>query len=306
MSPNPDITFIQKHAAGHLKTFVEKIRAPGDDTPWRCLYAVIDTGVGVEANTRNIISSFLEDSFENADEVRAFWLEPGHLFIFFQGPVRAVIRDYENFLDFINEHEQRPEYTFFWQLQEFWGYFDQVLEQIIRENQEERQKLEDQKRAEEEQRARRAREEAEKEEPYAIAETLRPRRQARYKPLLLIVEDDRVTRHMLQASMEKYCDIVVAWDAQQAKDFYQKMLPNITFLDIELPDGDGQELAELFCAHDPGSYIVMVSGALSDDKIERCMRAGVKSTIAKPATDSQLLQIINNYHKQRRKDQAPT
>jgi DNA-binding NtrC family response regulator len=121
-------------------------------------------------------------------------------------------------------------------------------------------------------------------------------RRERYKPLLLIVEDDRVTRHMLQAAMEKYCDITVAWNLQQAEYFYQSTLPNIVFLDIELPDGDGQSLAKKLCEQDDEAFVVMVSGKLNQDRVEQCMHFGVKGVVAKPAHEDKLLPLIDRYN----------
>lgn len=284
----PEIQFIKECATEHLEQFTEKARTLKGEEQWRCLYAMLDPEITKESSSKNIAMTFLKTTFsKDADEVAAFWLYSGHLFIFFQGPVRAVIKDYESFLDFVSDGE-RPDYHFFWALQEFWGYFDQVLTDAI----EDKPSLEAPKTK------------PTKTEALTIAEDLRRQRQSRYKPLLLIVEDDRVTRHMLQAAMEKYCDITIAWNAQQAREFYQTRLPNITFLDIELPDGDGQELAELFCSHDTESFVVMVSGALDNEKTARCIKAGVKGTIAKPAQEAQLLKFIDQYNKAKQQKPA--
>lgn len=281
MSFEPDIIFLKNHPEEHLEQFTREARSSQNETAWRCLYAQLDPNITKEPLSKNIASNFLKTTFdEDADKVKAFWLASGHLFIFFQGPVRAVIKDYESFLDFVGEG-RRPDYHFFWELQEFRGYFDQVLTGAL-ENQ-------SASKAEETQTV--------KTDRFSISEELNRGRQVRYKPLLLIVEDDRVTRHLLQATMEKYCDIAVAWNAEQAQTFYKTMLPNIAFLDIKLPDGDGQELAELFCSHDPESFVVMVSGALDNEKIARCIKAGVKGTVAKPATEKKLLEFIDQYNK---------
>lgn len=277
----PDIQFIKENAEDHIEQFTDRARVSKNEDPWRCLCAALNPDLTKNPDRKRIVAAFLKASFENADDLKAFWLASGHLFIFFQGPVRAVIKEYEIFLSSLHENGKRREYHFFWELNEFWGYFDEILANALAEKQtlktsEPRSKKTDQ---------------------FIVPEDLRRQRQARYKPLLLIVEDDRVTRHVLQAVMEKYCDIAVAWDAQQAQELYQAMLPNITFLDIKLPDGDGQELAELFCSHDPDSFVIMVSGDLSPDKVERCLKAGVKGTVKKPAQEAQLLKFIDQYNK---------
>lgn len=292
MSSESDIRFIKDDAIKHLEQFTDEVRSSKSETAWRCLYAALDPDITKDPARKNIAEEFLKSSFKNTFEVKAFWLVTGHLFIFFQGPVRKIIKDYESFLNTLSEDNKQIEYHFFWKLDEFWGYFDQVLARVIEEKPSPEISETPSKKT------------SKKGRIDGITEELHRQRQARYKPLLLIVEDDRVTRHFLQAIMEKYCDIAVAWNAEQAREFYKSMLPNITFLDIELPDGDGQELAELFCSHDPESFVVMVSGALDDAKIERCFRAGVKGTVSKPAGEAPLLKFIDQYNKTQRKHEA--
>lgn len=276
-----DIEFFKTGAIDDLEKFVERARSSHVGMPWRCLYAALDPQIAKDPGRRNIATAFLSSSFgDDADSMKAVWLDSGDFFLFFQGPVRAMIKDYENFLDRVSEG-QRPEYLFFWKLEECRGYFDQVAARA----------------AEQKPSATKTKEQFGHAEKFALSEDVLRQRRARYKPLLLIVEDDGVTRHMLQATMEKYCDMAVAWDAAQARILYQEIAPNMTFLDIELPDGDGQELAELFCTHDKGSFVVMVSGSLDDDKIKRCIKAGVKGCVAKPTKEQQLLEFVDRYHK---------
>lgn len=285
MRSEPFVSFLKKNAPELIGAFVAEAHAQRrEGLYWRCLYALLDPRLAKDPARKSIASNFLTSLMENnADDVRAFWLTSGHLFVFFRGPVRAVIRDYELFLGAVCEGE-KPEYLFFWELQDFHGYFDRVLAATLDEGGE----------------AARSRAVPERPDGPLIAPDLSRARQVRYKPLLLIVEDDRVTRHTLQGFMTKYCDIAVAWNAQQARAFYREMAPNIVFLDIELPDGDGRELAARFCANDPDSFVVMVSGGLSDKVVLQCMESGVKGCIAKPAEEKRLAEFITQYHALRR------
>jgi two-component system chemotaxis response regulator CheY len=294
-----DIKFIKDNAEKHLEQFTEEVRMAKESTSWRCLYARVDPNITKDPNKKNIAKAFLETTFDNAYDVRIFWLVSGHMFLFFQGPVREVIKEYELFLESLNErddeHEdntnsktERFEYHFFWKLGEFWGYFDEVLSKAIQEPADPEPSVKEPQIAHN----------PVLENPnLPIREEMHRQRLARYKPLLLIVEDDRTTRHLLQATMEKFCDISVAWSAKQAKEFYQTQLPNITFLDIELPDGSGQNLAELFCANDDEAFVVMISGHDTPENRARCMDAGTKGFIAKPASEIQLLKYIDQYNR---------
>ena len=91
---------------------------------------------------------------------------------------------------------------------------------------------------------------------------------------------------------------MLAETIEQGRRLYKELWPDLVFMDIMLPDGDGQDLTEELTALDPDAYIVMVSGHISDEKIVRCKRAGVKGFIAKPVTreKARLMQQIFNYN----------
>lgn len=293
MMNDPKIKFMKNHAETHLTDFANTLRSSNTGTAWRCLYTALDPTITTDPLKKNIAEEFLRTSFEKAFDVEVFWLSSGHLFIFFQGPVRAVIKEYESFLSSLSDDNDRADYHFFWEISEFWGYFDEVLASVTKNKTKKPPAPSEQ-----------PEEEKPPQSDFIISADLQRQRNTRYKPLLLIVEDDRVTRHFIQSIMEKYCDIAIAWDAEQAQKLYQALLPNITFLDIELPDGDGRNLAELFCTHDHSSFIVMVSGSLSPDNVERCLRAGVKGTVAKPIKEAPLLKFIDRHNKEKNQRQT--
>lgn len=85
-------------------------------------------------------------------------------------------------------------------------------------------------------------------------------RNKRQKPLVLLVEDDRFSAQLLSACIDSYCDIIIAPNLEKAQLVYQWKLPDLVFLDIELPDGDGQRFLAKLKDIDPHSKIVMVSG----------------------------------------------
>jgi len=288
----PDVKFLKDHAEDHLEQFTKEARLARSTQYWRCLYSKVDPEITKDPARKKIAETFLESSFDSAHDIRAYWLVSGHLFIFFQGPARAIISEYETFLDSISLGETRPEYHFFWELNQFWGYFDEVIARALSEEEEASSGQEGDS-------------SSAYSKDFKISDEQKRARQVRYKPLLLIVEDDRVTRHMLQASMEKYCDIVVAWNLAQGYKLYQHMLPNIAFLDIRLPDGDGQSLAGAFCENDPEAFVVMVSGALSKAKAQKCIDAGAKGCVVKPAREEALLKFIDQYNRRRNKGAAP-
>ncbi len=271
------VKIVPHNSEEHLRGFVETAQSLRKSGDWRCLYVKLAIERVDKESLRETIKERIISSFDKTDDVYAFLISSGHCFIFFRGSVRGTIKNFEELLSFISADKKREEYHFFWELSDFWGYFDQVLSV--------------------------ATDKSNVEPPFIITEEARRQRQARYKPLLLLVEDDRITRHFLQTMLEKYCDIVVAWHAAQAQELYLSMLPNITLLDINLPDGDGKDLAKTFCSKDEDAFVVMVSSLLSDDTIKQCIAAGAKAALEKPVKEQSLLSQINKYNQMRQQSE---
>jgi len=280
MSVSPQVRIVTGSFHRRLKNFAQATQALRNEPMWRCLYCKLNSTLSRRPESKIIVSSFLKETFKNIDDIKVFWLSSGHLFIFFQGPARAIIQKYEIFLESISMDGEKLRYHFFGELTSFQGHLDELLRDV----------------SENAPAVELTSSSASRMEAVNIDGDLKRQRSMRYKPLLLVVEDDRVTRHFIQALMEKYCDIVVAWDAAQARKVYFESLPNLAFLDIELPDGDGRELAELFCSSDPNSFIIMVSGSLTPENTARCMKAGVKGVAPKPVKEGPLLEYIHQYN----------
>ena len=118
----------------------------------------------------------------------------------------------------------------------------------------------------------------------------------RIKPLVLIVEYDRTEQDALRSMIEKHCDVIMASSPLDALSRYSSSCPNIVFLDIELPNGEGETLIEDLKKLDPDSYIVMLSNCISRHYIKKCTRNGAEGLLTKPANEEGLLQYINNYN----------
>lgn len=271
MKPSPNIHIVRDDVEKTLEGFTEKTRVFGGSV-WRCLYADMSADVEKQPDKKYKIPRLLKDFFSEADHAEIFWLPSGKLFVFFQGPVRAVIREFDEFLfDVAGQNKSdKNAYHFFWELDHFWGYFDEILVNIF--------------------------------EGCDVQDIVVCHRKHRHKPLLLILEDDRVTRHLLETMMNKHCDIVVAWNAVQAEKLYKDLRPNIAFLDVQVPFGDGEDLAATLCEYDPEAFIVIVSGALNPAREKRCFEAGVKGCVHKPPEEEKLVAFLKTYH-QEQKDQ---
>lgn len=120
-------------------------------------------------------------------------------------------------------------------------------------------------------------------------------RKARTKPLILLVEDDPFTLQLVKLAFKEGFDVITAETARQALVYYQRHLPDMVFLDIQLPDGNGLDLLKQMTIADKDSYIVMLSSHSQKEKILDSLSNGSKGFIAKPFTRQRLVDATDKF-----------
>lgn len=115
----------------------------------------------------------------------------------------------------------------------------------------------------------------------------------RSAPELMVIEDDAFSRRLLENVLGRQYHLTALAEADLALSTYQKIAPNILFLDINLPNVTGHELLERILAIDPQAYVVMISGNADRDNIMQAMSKGAKGFIAKPFNREKLFQYID-------------
>lgn len=120
-------------------------------------------------------------------------------------------------------------------------------------------------------------------------------RESRKSPEILIVEDQDFSRRLLMGVLEKQYVCHAAANAVEAIGGYAEHAPDITFLDIELPDIDGHTLAALFKKHDARSWVVMVTGNNFIADVEKAKANKVQGFIVKPFTRQKIIGVIDSF-----------
>lgn len=280
-----------------LGKHLEEIRKSRNPSMWRCFVTKLHKDLYLDPYAQRIALNFIEENYKDFEvyEFSFYWLKTGHVFLLFQGRMKKAHDTFKKFLDFVSENENAANAAF--EIYDMGKQFDRV-EGFLKEALEEINappepvKIE---RGSEEEKETTVREET-------CFKSLIKERSLRIKPLLLLVEDERMTQAFISALLENYCDIVPAKTLEEARNLYKTLWPDMVFMDIELPDGDGQDLTEEFMLMDPQAYIIMVSGCISNEKIERCKKAGVKGFIAKPVTSDKdrLMQQVFHYNQHKK------
>jgi two-component system chemotaxis response regulator CheY len=112
--------------------------------------------------------------------------------------------------------------------------------------------------------------------------------------VVLAVEDHVLFSKEIKHALPKYT-VVFARSVEEAKQCYNEYLPNITFLDIDLPDGNGFELLDHIRAAEPDAYIVILSGSKLQQDIDAARQKGAHSYILKPFTKEKIEGVVEEY-----------
>jgi diguanylate cyclase (GGDEF)-like protein len=107
----------------------------------------------------------------------------------------------------------------------------------------------------------------------------------RARPIILVVDDDRMIRAMSREALEEEgYDVVEAADGAEAMDLFEKRRPDLLMLDVEMPGRDGisvcRELRERY-PEDP-TPILIVTAADGRGAIDGAYDAGATDFASKP------------------------
>jgi two-component system LytT family response regulator len=111
----------------------------------------------------------------------------------------------------------------------------------------------------------------------------------------LIVDDEEDGRMILQTMLEKFCEgievVGLACDVQEAVEKATSLEPQLVFLDIEMPRGNG---FNLFYHFDPVPFEVIFTTAYSQYAI-KALRMAALDYLLKPIDIQELKASINRY-----------
>src|SRR3954462_15316717 len=125
---------------------------------------------------------------------------------------------------------------------------------------------------------------------------------------VLIVEDSEVTALSLRAMIEAQDDMTVAGMAatgQEGMRRVSELYPDVTLMEIHLPDIDGTEAASLLTSKSPDTAVIMVSSEGGTEYVQRAMLAGAQGYVVKPVREpTDLANTIRTVHQRSRQRRA--
>ena len=111
---------------------------------------------------------------------------------------------------------------------------------------------------------------------------------------VLIVDDALFMRKVLGDALGAGGHEVVgeAGNGVEAVERYRELKPDVTTMDITMPEKNGIEALKEILAVDPGARVVMCSVLGQEAKIIESLRAGAKDFIVKPFQPARVLEAV--------------
>lgn len=116
---------------------------------------------------------------------------------------------------------------------------------------------------------------------------------------VLSVDDHPLVREGIAAVIQKQPDmslVALATTGREAIQGYREHRPDVTLMDLRLPDLSGIEAMMAIRADFPEARVLMVSTFDGDVEIERAMLAGARGYVLKSLPPRELAQAIRDVH----------
>ena len=111
---------------------------------------------------------------------------------------------------------------------------------------------------------------------------------------VLVVDDAAFMRKMVSDALAKGGHEVVgeAGNGVEAVARYQELRPEVTTLDITMPEKDGLAALKEIIALDPTARVVMCSALGQESKVLESIKAGAKDFVVKPFQADRVLGAV--------------
>jgi two-component system chemotaxis response regulator CheY len=111
---------------------------------------------------------------------------------------------------------------------------------------------------------------------------------------VLVVDDAAFMRKMVSDALTKGGHEVVgeAGNGTEAVAQYQALKPEVTTLDITMPEKDGLAALKEIIALDPGARVVMCSALGQESKVLESIKAGARDFVVKPFQPDRVIEAV--------------
>ena len=115
---------------------------------------------------------------------------------------------------------------------------------------------------------------------------------------ILIIDDEKDLRELLSDALtSRRYNVASATTKKEALRSIKRSLPELVFLDLKLPDGDGMKLIPKIKKLNPDTVVNVISAYGSEETKEKAMGLGVNRFIDKPFSEQDILRSIRELRK---------
>ena len=111
---------------------------------------------------------------------------------------------------------------------------------------------------------------------------------------VLVVDDAAFMRKMLGDALSNGGHEVVgeAGNGVEAVDRFRDLKPDVTTLDITMPEKDGLTALKEILTVDPGARVIMCSALGQESKVLEAIKAGAKDFVVKPFQPDRVIAAV--------------
>jgi two-component system chemotaxis response regulator CheY len=111
---------------------------------------------------------------------------------------------------------------------------------------------------------------------------------------ILVVDDAAFMRKMVTDALTKGGHEVIgeAGNGTEAVERYQSLKPDLTTLDITMPEKDGLSALKDIMALDPSAKVIMCSALGQESKVLESIKLGAKDFVVKPFQADRVLDAV--------------
>ncbi|HEY2568025.1 MAG TPA: response regulator transcription factor [Candidatus Udaeobacter sp.] len=116
---------------------------------------------------------------------------------------------------------------------------------------------------------------------------------------ILIADDHTVVREGLVSLVKRKSDMVVLAEAsngREAVDLWKQHHPDVTLLDLRMPEMDGVSAINKIRELDPNAHIVVLTTYDGDEDIYRAIKAGAKAYLLKDTARDALVECVRKVY----------
>jgi two-component system, NarL family, response regulator len=117
---------------------------------------------------------------------------------------------------------------------------------------------------------------------------------------LIVVDDHPIVRSGVVATIELSDDLIVVAEGQNGREavaLWKEHRPDVTLMDLNMPEMGGVAAIEAIRAEDPQAKIIILTTYDGDEDIFRGLKAGAKAYLLKEGALNDLLDTIHAVHR---------